>query len=583
MSVESVIAENLDIWTSAIKTKSASGRGSSNKLELYGIKKLRELILELAVRGKLVPQDLNDEPASKLLEKISIERAQLVKTKAIKKQKQLPEVNEDELSFSIPSNWSWTRLGNITEIGPRNNVDDEQEVAFIPMPLISTSYDGKHGQETRLWTEVKKGYTHFADGDIAIAKITPCFENSKAACFSNLQGGVGSGTTELHVARPIPDTLEPLFILLYLKAPMFLELGKTKMTGSAGQKRVPKDFFAGNPLPFPPLNEQKRIVAKVNELMKLCDQLESQSESSIKAHGILVETLLATLINAKDADELNDSWQRISGHFDTLFTTEDSIDQLKQTILQLAVMGKLVKQDPNDEPASVLLERIAKEKEQLIKDKKIKKQKALSPISEEDKRFNIPKSWEWARFGVVALSRLGKMLDKAKNKGELLPYLRNTNVQWGRFELDDLKLMRFEDSELHEFKVKKGDLLICEGGEPGRCAIWNEELNEMYFQKALHRARPFADVLPEYLEVCLAVDCGNGVLEEYFTGATIKHLVGAKLNSYIIPLPPAQEQKRIVDQVSRLTAICDGLKLQLVKSQETQKYLADSISYSLVS
>ncbi|MEQ2353418.1 restriction endonuclease subunit S [Pseudoalteromonas piscicida] len=579
MSVESVITENLDIWTSAIKTKSASGRGSSNKLELYGIKKLRELILDLAIRGNLVHQDRTDEPASILLQRIEEQKSKLVKDKIIKKTKKSPPINTDELFFDIPKNWQWRRLNDVYDV--RDGTHDSPKPIEVGYPLVTS----KNLSSGKL--------------DLSNVKYISEQDHLKIIQRSNVDRDdilfamIGS------IGNPVIVDIEPNFSIknvglfkYYSKEdcnPEFLKYylifaSKVFKSSSSGgvQPFVSLTKLREFLIPVPPLEEQNRIADKVKELMALCDQLESQTESSIEAHKTLVKTLLATLTNAKDADELNESWQRISEHFDTLFTTEDSIDQLKQTILQLAVMGKLVKQDSNDEPASALLERIAEVKEQLIKDKKIKKQKVLPPISEDDKRFNIPTSWEWTRFGIVALSRLGKMLDKAKNKGELLPYLRNTNVQWRRFELDDLKLMRFEDSELYEFKLKKGDLLICEGGEPGRCAIWNEELNEMYFQKALHRARPFADVLPEYLEVCLTVDCGNGVLEEYFTGATIKHLVGAKLNSYIIPLPPAQEQKRIVDQVSRLTAICNGLKLQLVKSQETQKYLADSISSSLV-
>ena len=155
-------------------------------------------------------------------------------------------------------------------------MNDELDVGFVPMPLISKSYDGRHEQEVRKWGEIKKGYTHFANGDIALAKITPCFENSKAAVFTGLRNGFGAGTTELHVARPINNMANRLFILLYLKSPMFLEVGKTKMTGSAGQKRIPNDFFSGNPLPFPPLEEQHRIVTKVDELITLCDQLKAR-------------------------------------------------------------------------------------------------------------------------------------------------------------------------------------------------------------------------------------------------------------------------------------------------------------------
>src|SRR5690606_15111197 len=161
----------------------------------------------------------------------------------------------------------------------------------------------------------------------------------------------------------------------------------------------------------------------------------------------------------------------------------------KDTILQLAVMGKLVPQNPDDEPAAELLKRIDAEKARLVKEGKIKKQKPLPPVSDDEKPFELPKGWEWCRLDTITDPRPGKMLDKAKNTGELRPYLRNTNVQWWHIDLTDIKQMAISEEEKSEFIVTYGDLLICEGGEPGRCAIWTES-EEMYFQKALHRARP---------------------------------------------------------------------------------------------
>jgi len=240
MAAEQLITEHLDLWTAAIKRRSTAGRGSSNKIELYGIKKLRELILELAVRGLLVPQDPKDEPASELLKKIAAEKAKLVKAGKVKQGKALPTVSGDGQQ-AAPSGWSWTCMAGLGEISPRNDVEDDVIASFVPMPLISTRFDGRHDHEPRPWAEIKKGYTHFADGDVAIAKITPCFENSKAAIFSGLSNGVGAGTTELHVVRPYGEFVNRSYLLLYLKSPQFLRVGETKMTGSAGQKRVPTE------------------------------------------------------------------------------------------------------------------------------------------------------------------------------------------------------------------------------------------------------------------------------------------------------------------------------------------------------
>src|SRR5690606_18717901 len=217
-------------------------------------------------------------------------------------------------------------------------------------------------------------FTHCAEGDIGVAKITPCFENSKACVFSNLLNGLGAGTTELHIVRPVSGTLDPRYVLAYLKSPQFLLVGETKMTGTAGQKRLPKDFVEANPFPLPPLAEQHRIVAKVDELMALCDRLEARQADADSAHAQLVQALLDSLAQARDAEDFAQSWQRLVEYFHALATTESSIDALKQTLLQLAVMGKLVPQDPSDEPASELLKRIADEKAQLAAEGRIKKQ-----------------------------------------------------------------------------------------------------------------------------------------------------------------------------------------------------------------
>ncbi|MBF4299955.1 restriction endonuclease subunit S [Vibrio anguillarum] len=580
-SMNQLITDNIDIWTSTVKTKSASGRGSSKKRELYGVKKLRELILELAVRGKLVPQDPTDEPASVLLERIAEEKAQLVKDKKIKKQKLFGEVRDEEALFELPLGWQWTRLSELSEIGPRNSdVEDESEASFVPMPMISTSYKGDHGSEVRSWKDIKKGYTHFRDGDIALAKITPCFENSKAAVFSDLKNGVGTGTTELHVARPILGALEPLFVLLYLKAPMFLKVGETQMTGSAGQKRVPKDFFAGNPLPYPPLKEQHRIVAKVDELMTLCDQLEQQTEASIEAHQVLVETLLATLTNSQDATELMANWARISEHFETLFTTEQSIEQLKQTILQLAVMGKLVPQDPNDEPAAKLLERIEEEKAQLVKEKKIKKQKALPLITEDEKPFELPKGWEWERIGTFASVGTGATPSRSNPA-----YWEPTDFNWlSSGETSELfvsetkeKVSSLAVAETNVTIYPRGTLIVAMYGQGKTRGQITELLQPAGTNQACAAIQLYEKHEAHREFVKLYFRKAYDELRSEAAGGAQPNLNVGKVANTVIAVPPLVEQIRIVDKVQQLLGLCDGLQIRIRNSQQTQLQLTDAI------
>ena len=254
------------------------------------VKTLRQIILNLAVRGKLVPQDPNDEPASELLKRIEKEKAWLVKTGESRKQKAIPPLTEGEQPFTLPANWQWSQIAEIGLVSPRNEAADDVPASFIPMPMIPAEYGATCSHEVRQWGDIKKGYTHFAEGDIGLAKITPCFQNGKSVVFRNLTGGMGSGTTELHIVRPL--YVAPDFIVLFLKCPDFIETGIPKMTGTAGQKRVPAEYFAHSPFPLPPLAEQHRIVAKVDELMELCDRLEGNLATGDDVQERLLDVLL---------------------------------------------------------------------------------------------------------------------------------------------------------------------------------------------------------------------------------------------------------------------------------------------------
>jgi type I restriction enzyme S subunit len=578
-----LITEHMDIRSGAGVERKNGGRGrknNSNGQTAYGIKKLRELILELAVRGKLVPQNPNDESAGVLLEKIAKEKQRLIKEKKIKNQKKLPEIGEDEKPFELPEGWEWTKLGLISQINPRNEAEDNLTVSFVPMPLIFTSHTGQHEQERKKWCDIKKGYTHFANGDVGVAKITPCFENSKAVVFSGLENGIGAGTTELHIARPFGSTLVPRYILLFLKSPVFLQTGETKMTGTAGQKRLPKDFFSEYPLPFPPLAEQHRIVAKVDELMALCDKLEQRQNEGDATHRTLVSTLLATLTSARDAKELAVAWQRLSDHFHNLFTTPESIDQLKQTILQLAVMGKLVPQDPNDEPAGVLLEKIAREKQRLIKEGKIKKQKKLPEIGEDEKPFELPEGWLWVRVWDVAKFITSGSRGWAKYySDEGAKFLTMGNLSRGGYQLR-LKNLRFvnppKDGEGSRTKLCGNDLLISITGEVGNLGLVPKDFGEAYINQhtCLLRFIPCCQnrYFPEFMRSPLALFQFNapqrGIKNSFRLG---------DVGEMIIPLPPLVEQHRIVAKVDQLMTLCDTLKSRLADAQTTQRHLADAV------
>ena len=253
---------------------------------------LKNAILSLAVKGKLVPQDENDEPASVLLERIREEKDRLVKEKMIKKEKPLPEISENEIPYELPIGWEWIRLGDYTQINPRNNADDDLDTSFVPMKLIDDGFSNSHTFEAKKWSEIKKGFTHFAERDVVVAKITPCFENRKSAVMNGLINGIGAGTTELYVVRSFNELILPEYILNVFKTHEFIKGGVDTYTGTAGQQRVKKDYISNLIVAIPPLNEQKRIVEKVDKLMKVCDELELRIEESKKYSEKLMESIL---------------------------------------------------------------------------------------------------------------------------------------------------------------------------------------------------------------------------------------------------------------------------------------------------
>ncbi len=236
------------------------------------------------------------------------------------------------------------------------------------------------------------------------------------------------------------------------------------------------------------------------------------------------------------------------------------VSELRQSILQMAVQGKLVPQDMADEPASILLARIRTEKEQMVIDGKLRREKTFSQITIDETTHALPCGWVWCRLSEIADLCLGKMLDKAKNKGDFYPYLRNLNVQWFRFDLSNLASMRIESKEFDRYSVKKGDLVLCEGGYPGKGAIWDKNTS-IFLQKALHRIRFFTEHTNEYLLYYIFYLFESKKLANFYTGAGIQHLTGKSLNEIPIPLPPLAEQHRIVAKVNELMVMCDELEV----------------------
>lgn len=579
MTVEKLITDHIDIWSSALQTRSTAGRGSNGKIDLYGIKKLRELILELAVRGKLVPQDPNDEPASELLKRIAVEKAKLVKQGKIKKQKPLPEISEDEKPFELPVGWEWVRFGDISEIerggSPRPIKDyitsDENGLNWIK--IGDTDIGGKYISSAD--EKIKPSGLHKTrmvyPGDFLLTNSM----SFGRPYITLIEGCIHDGWLRISP----PSLLDKDFLYLLLSSPFVIKAFREKASGAVvlnlNADKVRETFIL-----IPPFAEQRRIVAKVNELRSLCDQLEQQSLTSLEAHQQLVETLLTTLTESQNAEELAEHWARISQHFDTLFTTETSIDVLKQTILQLAVMGKLVPQDPNDEPASELLKRIEQEKAQLMKEGKIKKQKPLPPVSDQEKFFELPEGWEWATLSHLGFFAGGKTPSKMRGdywEGDI-PWVTPKDMKTPLITTseDFVTDLAIEDGLS---KFSPGSLLfVARSGILRRTFPVAITAIECTVNQDIKVLTPFVLNINSYIFLMMRGFETHILKNLTKVGTTVESLLFDKFASHPFMIPPLEEQLRITNRVNGMMKLCDALKTRLQSAQQTQLHLADALT-----
>ena len=467
------------------------------------IKSLKDKILQLAIQGKLVPQNENDEPASVLLEKIKVKKEQLIKDKVIKKERTLSDISEDEKSFDLPKGWEWCRLGKATicRDGDRVPVSSKEREDRAKI----YDYYGASGVIDKIddYLFDKPLLLIGEDGANLISRSTPIAFIAYGKYWVN---------NHAHVI----DSLEFItlkYLEIYINA---IDL-KSFVTGTA-QPKLNQANLNQIPIMLPPLEEQERIVAKVDELFELIDELDSNKQE-----------LLENIFN------------------------------IKNKVLQLAIQGKLVEQCEDDEPASVLLERIKAEKEQLIKDKVIKKEKPLPDISEEEKLFKTPSSWEWCRLGNISNIVMGQSPDSSTV----------SDVEGG--------------IEFHQGKASFGKVFINNSGlyctKPSKIAIPDDILlsvrapvgtlnitdRELCIGRGLAAIRKYIDIENKFFYYFIMA------LEEELvkksTGTTFKAVASTAIKEFLIPLPPLEEQKRIVEKIDLIMDYLDKLQ-QEIESQE---------------
>ena len=487
---------------------------------------LKNSILQLAIQGKLVEQRPEEGTAQELYAQIQAEKQRLIQSGKLKKEKSLPEITEDEKPFEIPEGWMWVRIKEITILNPKNDLDNNLKTSFIPMTLLSDGYRSSYTYEIRSWGEIKKGFTHFAVGDIGIAKITPCFQNRKSAIFTELENNFGAGTTELSIVRVIQNTLSRKYLLWFFKSAYFIENGIKSFTGTAGQQRIHKDYLSHCVFPLPPLSEQNRIVAKIEELLPLVDRYEQ-------------------------------AWSKLED-FNRRFP-----EDMKKSILQQAIQGKLVEQRPEEGTAQELYAQIQAEKQRLIKEGKLKKEKPLPEITEDEKPFEIPNGWMWVRLGMIVSVLGGKRIPAgrkltADNTG--YRYIRVSDMKDGTVSTEDILYVPSDIyPSISRYIINKEDIYITVAGTIGRVGKIPEELDGANLTENADRL-VFSGLNQDWLIKCLQ----SSVIQSQIADATTKvgqpKLAIKRIQELLVPLPPITEQKRIVARLEKLLPLCEKLK-----------------------
>lgn len=574
--MNNILLDTLPIWTTA-QAQKTSGRGiKANNQQLLGIQKLRELILELAVRGKLLSQDPNDEPASELLKKIEAEKKRFIKEGKIKKQVALPEVEEGEKLFQLPKRWKWVKIGNVgyTQTGgtPRKNDNSlfGSDIPFIKPGDIYPNYVDYTNEGLSF-----KGVDSLGRSAIEGSILMVCI-GTIGKC--NLIDRICAFNQQINSISPYYKISD--YILLALRSKYFQDTAWEK-SSSTTIAILNKGKWENIGIPLPPFAEQHRIVAKVDELMTLCDELEKEQTNSNIAHETLAEVLLGTLTDAKNFDEFKEAWQRIAICFDTLFTTEHSIDKLKQTILQLAVMGKIVPQDPNDEPASEMVKKIAKEKARLVKEGKIKSEISFPPITKDELHYDLPDNWIWCRMQDLCPNiSSGSTPENRFFIDSGIPFLKVYNIRNQKIDFGFKE--QFIAQEINSTKLKRsilnpGDVIMNIVGPPlGKVAIIPDEFDEWNCNQAIVFFKPVVRELNNWLYTFLCTGTFLNDIELIGTAGQ-DNISVTKSKKIVIPLPPLKEQQRIISKVNELFAICDSLKERIREAKEIQNTLANEI------
>ncbi|MEI7910839.1 MAG: restriction endonuclease subunit S [Verrucomicrobiota bacterium] len=534
------------------------------------VAKMRELVLQLAVQGKLLDQNPSDETADKLLAQIRKTKDRLISDKAIKKQDTDPITN-DQAPFVVPPSWAWTRLGEVGDWGsgstpPRGNHElYGGNIPWLKSGELNDNQSLSGSEESVTELALKTGsFRRNIPGDVLLAMYGATIGKVAILAEPAVTNQAVCGCT------PFKGVINR-YLITYL---ISQRANFHSASEGGAQPNISKIKIVGFPFPLPPLAEQKRIVAKVDELMALCDRLDAQQQERATRHADLARASLARFAAAPTPANL---------HF--LFHKSYTITpaDLRKSILTLAVQGKLVPQDPNDEPANRLIDRILKLRQKFAQGQRAKVVKRLRILDSTSFDHNIPDLWTWCRLGELVLDfRYGTSRKCARNASGV-PVLRIPNIQSGRIDSTDLKFTDMPPSEFNELRLQKGDVLLVRsnGSESlvGRSAVASVEDERFAYAGYLVRARiPQKEIFSPYLHLALSTPSVRNQIESPIrTTSGVKNINTTELSNLVLSLPPLAEQRRIVVKVDQLMALVDELETQIAASRATANNLLEAL------
>jgi type I restriction enzyme S subunit len=545
------------------------------------VDELRELILQLAVKGKLVPQDPNEETAAVLLEKIIVEKERLINERKLKKSQKLLEIEKNEIPFEILKTWKWARLNDVGDWGAGSTPDRKNPDYYEGSILWFKSGELNNGHindsEEKITDSALKDCSLRLNkpGDVLIAMYGATI--GKVAILE-----VEATTNQAVCACTCFSGIYNCYLFYLLKA--YRRIFSNQGAGGA-QPNISRQKIIHTIVPIPPYEEQKRIVAKVDQLMTLCDELEARQQKKHEQRIRLNNAALDKLLTAPTPEEFEQYWQRICDNFDLLYDVPETVGLLRQAILQLAVQGRLVAQDEGDEPAAVLLEEIKNEKERLIKDKKISKVKIFPPIKENEISYKLPDKWMWVRLGDALLKITDGTHHSPPNgpKGDF-KYITAKNIKSKGINLSNIT---YVSAKVHEeiynrCDPKPGNILyIKDGATTGIVTI--NDLNEQFSMlSSVALLKNPSKVYNRYLLYVLKSPYFYSLMRGDMSGVAITRVTLTKLNKALIPLAPFEEQKRIVAKVEQLMALCDELEAGLVQAQTEGGKLMEAVVHHVL-